>query len=100
MRLKPFEIDAIKRCAAEAFGPDAVVVRLFGSRARDDLRGGDIDLHVQVGPGGRGDFRAECAFLNKLEREIGELRVDVVVLGPGESPRAIDRIALAEGIVL
>ena len=37
----------MKRIIAEHFGADAEV-RVFGSRARLDQRGGDLDLHVRV----------------------------------------------------
>ena len=99
MRLRQDEIDAIKACAERAFGPDAVV-RLFGSRVRDDLRGGDIDLHVEVGPRGRADLRAEIEFLVQLKGRIGEQRIDVVVKRRQDAPTAIDEIALHEGVVL
>lgn len=38
---------AIRRATAEVAGADARVF-LFGSRTRDDLRGGDIDLLVEL----------------------------------------------------
>jgi hypothetical protein len=50
VRLRAEEIAAVKRIVAEHFGADAEV-RVFGSRARLDQRGGDLDLHVRV-PGG------------------------------------------------
>ena len=99
MRLSRNEIEAIRSCARRAFGSDAVV-RLFGSRVHDDLRGGDIDLHVEVGPEGRADLRAELEFLSRLKGEIGEQRVDVVVRRRGATPSAIDEIALQDGVVL
>lgn len=46
MRLTGEEVAAIKASAREAFGASAVV-RLFGSRIHDHLRGGDIDLHIE-----------------------------------------------------
>lgn len=99
MRLSPSEVDAIRSRARRAFGPDAVV-RLFGSRVRDDLRGGDIDLHVDVGPEGRADLRAEIEFLVGLKEEIGDQRIDVVVRRRDAPPTAIDEIAFDEGVVL
>jgi len=50
MRLQSHEVDAIRAAVREIFGPTART-RLFGSRTRDDLRGGDIDLFVEVEPG-------------------------------------------------
>jgi uncharacterized protein len=47
MRLTPEDMSAIKAAAQGAFGPTAVM-RLFGSRAANNLKGGDIDLHVEV----------------------------------------------------
>jgi hypothetical protein len=47
MRLAAQDVRAIARCAAEAFGGQ-VEVRLFGSRSDDELRGGDIYLHLEI----------------------------------------------------
>ena len=47
MRLEPEEVAAIKAAARHAFGADAVV-RLFGSRVDDSLRGGDIDARIEL----------------------------------------------------
>lgn len=47
MRLDSREIETIRAAAREVFG-DRATGRLFGSRARDTLRGGDIDLVVEV----------------------------------------------------
>lgn len=53
MRLPPEQQAAIRTAAAEAFGED-VGVWLFGSRADDSWRGGDIDLLVRPGPAATG----------------------------------------------
>ena len=76
MRLKPNEVQAIKAAAQEAFGDD-VVVRLFGSRVRDDLRGGDIDLLVEVDASLATEARAD-RFRDRLFERIDEQKVDVV----------------------
>ncbi len=98
MRLTLEEVTAIKAAAAEAFGPGAVV-RLFGSRVHDHLRGGDTDLHIEVEEG-RQDVSSAGAFKWKLFELIDKRKVDLVLHARGRALRAIDRIALDEGIVL
>lgn len=98
MRLKPNEVQAIKVAAREAFGED-VVVRLFGSRVRDDLRGGDIDLHFEVAPG-RGTDREVTTFENRLFQWIDEQRVDKVFSVRGQDRDPFARIAYRDGIIL
>lgn len=98
MRLKPNEVQAIKAAAQEAFGED-VVVRLFGSRVRDDLRGGDIDLHFEVAPG-RGSDREVARFEDALFERIDEQRVDTLFTVRGATPTPFERIAYRDGIVL
>ena len=98
MRLTPHEVAAIKAAAAEAFGETAVV-RLFGSRVDDSLRGGDIDLHFTVDDGQQ-DYRAAADFRWRLFDRIEEQKVDLVFQVRGRQPRAIDVIAVEEGLVL
>lgn len=98
MRLKPREIAAIKTAANEVFGPDAVV-RLFGSRVDDSLRGGDIDLHVEAGAVDD-PWRTRDRFLDRLFKTIEPQKVDVVISVRGSTPRGFERIAYRDGIVL
>lgn len=98
MRLKPKEIEAIKAAASETFGAGAVV-RLFGSRVDDSRRGGDIDLHIEV-DAIENEWLAKGRFHDALFRKIDEQRVDVVVSVRGKSPRAIEKIAYRDGILL
>ena len=98
MRLDAGEVKAIKSAALHAFGPDAVV-RLFGSRADDDRRGGDIDLHIEVSPE-IDAWDARVRFENNLFARIEEQRVDVVIRKRGEAERGIDLVARRDGVVL
>ena len=98
MRLTPDEASAISAAARDVFGP-AAVVRLYGSRADDAKRGGDIDLLIEV-PEGRARFEDECAFTRALEDRIGERRVDVLLVSPGRALQPIERIAYRDGVVL
>lgn len=101
MRLTPDEVAAIRATAGTVFGPDAIV-RLFGSRADDARRGGDIDLHVEV-PGPDDAARLDdlrFRFVDALHEAIGEQRIDVVVRATDAAVRPIDEVAFAEGIRL
>lgn len=94
----PEEVRAIKDSAREAFGESAVV-RLFGSRVDDSLRGGDIDLHVESDPlpdkwGAKGEFE------DKLFHRIEPQKVDVIISERGGTPRGFERIAYRDGVVL
>lgn len=99
MRLTPYEIASIQECAARHFGAGAVV-RLFGSRVRDDLRGGDIDLHITTEQELGSSSEPEWRFKEDLEERIGEQKIDVLVNGPGGPVQPIEKIAVLTGIVL
>lgn len=47
MRLRADQIEMIRQTVREAAGP-AAAVRVFGSRLRDDARGGDVDLLLET----------------------------------------------------
>lgn len=99
MRLTPDEIVAIRDCAADVFGPDAIV-RLFGSRVHDDLAGGDIDLHVTADRADAAPRNLSLDFLRALEGRIRDRPIDVILLGRSERRRPIDDIAILTGRVL
>jgi uncharacterized protein len=98
MRLPGQPVSDIKR-AADVFGDD-VEVGLFGSRADDQRRGGDIDLLI-CRPRQRVEqtLREKIQFLAQLERRLGERTVNVVIEQPGDSRRIV-RIAHQTGVRL
>jgi predicted nucleotidyltransferase len=61
----------------EVFGPTART-RLFGSRIRDDLRGGDIDLFVEVEPG-QASIANEQRLRDRIAPAVEDLRTDVLL---------------------
>ena len=79
MRLTEREAAAIRQAATAAFGADAEV-RLFGSRADDSKRGGDIDLFIETDIEDRQEiFKRELSLLGALYAAIGEQKIDLVV---------------------
>ncbi|MBS0543667.1 MAG: nucleotidyltransferase domain-containing protein [Proteobacteria bacterium] len=99
MRLAPEQVAAIRQSALEVFG-DGTQVWLFGSRADDSKRGGDIDLLVVPPPLTAEDrILRKIRLLSHLERSLGERKLDVVIEKPGDQ-RPIVRIARETGIRL
>ena len=99
MRLTPEQIVAIRNEASQLAG-DAARVWLFGSRVRDDARGGDVDLLLELD-----DAVAEPAQLSSrlaahVSRAMYGRRVDVLIKAPNLKFLPIHAIALAEGIRL
>ncbi len=97
MRLTQQQINAIRATATDVFGEDARVV-LFGSRADDSKKGGDIDLLICPGPQ-KSDhlFDKKIRLLAQLERQLGERKIDVVIEYPHDT-RPIVAVAHATGV--
>ena len=98
MRLEPGEIQAIRSAAQAVFGTRARV-RVFGSRVADHLRGGDLDLWLEVAPG-QATLANELRFRDLIAGPLDELRVDVVLHERGRPLSPIDRIAQRDGVPL
>ncbi|WP_026295638.1 nucleotidyltransferase family protein [Aromatoleum toluclasticum] len=99
MRLSTEQARVIRQAAAEVFGDEAGVW-LFGSRADDTRRGGDIDLLVSpVRLDAQERLLRKIRFLACLERCLGERKVDVVIEAPGDE-RPIVRVAHQTGVRL
>lgn len=99
MRLSPDQVDAIVATTRELAGSDARV-RLFGSRVNDQLLGGDIDLLVECArPVARPVWLA-AQITARLQRSLGERKIDVLVVDPTTELETVHRVARAEGLLL
>nr|VFK57869.1 MAG: Nucleotidyltransferase domain-containing protein [Candidatus Kentron sp. UNK]VFK69692.1 MAG: Nucleotidyltransferase domain-containing protein [Candidatus Kentron sp. UNK] len=103
MRLTARQIETIKQTIAEIFGETAKIW-LFGSRADDNKRGGDIDLLIRLPA--RDDARnakwaltRKIRLLARLEKRLGERKIDIVIETPDDA-RPIVRVAHQQGILL
>ncbi|MBI2383724.1 MAG: nucleotidyltransferase domain-containing protein [Gammaproteobacteria bacterium] len=99
MRLEPGLAPLIKQEVLSTFGPDACV-RLFGSRVDDRARGGDIDLHIETALDRATAFEREQKLFARLQRLLGERRIDIVTHRTDDPLRPIDREALRAGVPL
>jgi predicted nucleotidyltransferase len=95
MRLTEYEkntiIDAVKSA-----DPDAKIW-LFGSRADDNKKGGDIDIAILSEIINR-DVMREIQVRRFICDRIGEQKIDIITTNSGKE--AIFRLAVAEGIQL
>jgi predicted nucleotidyltransferase len=99
MRLSPDQVHAIVAATQELAGAGARV-RLFGSRVNDQLRGGDIDLLVECPrPVARPVWLA-AQITARLQRSLGERKIDVLVVDPTTELEPVHRVARAEGMLL
>ncbi|MEI8295613.1 MAG: nucleotidyltransferase domain-containing protein [Alphaproteobacteria bacterium] len=79
MRLTLEEQEIICRAFRDIYGEQAHLW-LFGSRVDDTRRGGDIDLYIETPEADVSTVvRLKSKFLDALEDELGERRIDVVV---------------------
>lgn len=79
MRITQRQRTAIVEATQEIFGEQATV-RLFGSRADDAKRGGDIDLHVQISGVDPQHWEKSQKLSARICAKLGDiLPIDVVV---------------------
>ncbi|MFM8982841.1 MAG: nucleotidyltransferase domain-containing protein [Spartobacteria bacterium] len=84
MRLTQFERQSIHETVLEHFGRDCAAY-LFGSRTRDDLRGGDIDLLIESGSNEPIEYSKKLAFRSNLKSRIGDQKIDVLFTQHGDN---------------
>lgn len=100
MRLTAEQIEIIRKAVFEVFGPEAGVW-LFGSRVDDNRRGGDIDLYIEAPIDDMAILMAlENRLYARLQRLLGERRIDIVSRARGQPLRAIHQQARCQGVRL
>lgn len=99
MRLSDEYAAAIRAGVRKIFGPEARVW-LFGSRADDSRRGGDIDLYIEAPCGSDEVAQLEGRLYAFLVRRLGEQRIDIVIRPTGMPLRRIDEEARRTGVKL
>ena len=76
MRLNQNKIEYLKKLSLEIF--NSTDIYLFGSRADDSLRGGDIDIYIQTTKK-ENILQSKIVFLREFEKEFGEQKVDLII---------------------
>lgn len=99
MRLTTSQAALIKQQARKVFGQEADVW-LFGSRTDDQLRGGDIDLLIELQSPISGRVSKICQIHAALQLALGEQKIDIIALDPSMTVRPIHENAKRMGVRL
>ena len=99
MRLTPETRQIIKESVQDVFGPDATV-RVFGSRANDEARGGDIDLLAECSEPVKDRLKKTLTLTARLQIRLGDQRIDVIVADPQTKPQSVHDVARRTGVPL
>lgn len=99
MRLTSSQKAAIREEVGRVFGKEAQV-HLFGSRVDDSARGGDIDLYIEASGTTTELFDRELRLQARLQRRLGDRRIDIVVHNNSLPLRPIDQHARQTGVPL
>jgi len=102
MRLTKIQIQQIKEEAKRLFGKGAVV-RLFGSRLNDKVKGGkggDVDLLIEVKEVVDHPASLPAKLSAKLMIANHGLKFDVVLLSPNLPKHSIHQTAMEQGVIL
>jgi predicted nucleotidyltransferase len=99
MRLSTEQVQAIRQAARRVLG-DGARVSVFGSKALDDRKGGDIDLLFETDA--QLDNRANviCELTGALTLALGDRKIDVLLKDANTPPAPVFDIAKRTGIPL
>lgn len=99
VRLSAGEIDVIRATVHRLLG-DGVRIRIFGSRARLDEKGGDIDILVETDRKLADRVANACRLTSQLQLQLGDQKIDVIIIDPETREQPIHQIARQTGVML
>ncbi|MGA8148073.1 MAG: nucleotidyltransferase domain-containing protein [Gallionellaceae bacterium] len=99
VRLSAREIAVIRATVSRLFG-DRTSIRIFGSRAREDEKGGDIDILIETERHLPDRVASACRLASELQMQLGDQKIDVIIVDPGTREQPIHQIARLTGVML
>ena len=97
MRNSPKERASILQATEEVAGAGARDL-VFGSRVHDDLKGGDIDLLVELPAPTQDALALSVRIAARIQRQIGLRKIDVLIADPATPDSALLRRARREAV--
>ena len=99
MRLTQYQVENIRRVARRLLGED-VRVTVFGSRALDSKKGGDIDLLFETDAALPNRAEALCRLHGALTLALGERKIDIILKDASTPAAPVFEIARRTGALL
>lgn len=93
------EVEVIRATVGRLLG-DRTCIRIFGSRAREDEKGGDIDILIETERQLPNRVVSMCRLASELQMQLGDQKIDVIIVDPDTREQPIHRIARQTGVVL
>ena len=99
MRLTSDQVQVIRQIAQRVLG-DGARVSVFGSRALDDRKGGDIDLFFETDALLEDRAKVLCRLHGALTLALGERKIDIILKDANTPSAPVFDIAKRTGIPL
>jgi len=99
VRLSAREIEVIRATVTRLLG-DRTCIRIFGSRARKDEKGGDIDILIETERQLPNRVASVCRLVSELQMQLGDQKIDVIIIDPETREQPIHQIARQTGVML
>ncbi|QOJ19292.1 MAG: nucleotidyltransferase domain-containing protein [Gammaproteobacteria bacterium] len=99
VRLSAKEIEIIRATVHRLLG-DGLRIRIFGSRARLDEKGGDIDILIETDQKLNDRIASACRLTSQLQMQLGDQKIDVIIIDPETREQPIHQIARQTGVML
>lgn len=99
VRLSAREIEIIRATVNCLLG-DGARIRIFGSRAKVDEKGGDIDLLIETEQKLADRVSTACWLTSQLQMQLGDQKIDAIIVDPETPEQPIHEIARQTGVML
>jgi len=99
VRLSAREIEVIRATVSRLLG-DRACIRIFGSRAREDEKGGDTDILIETERQLPSRVASACRLASELQMQLGVQKIDVIIIDPETREQPIHQIARQTGVML
>lgn len=99
MRLAQYQIESIRHVARRVLGESARVT-VFGSRAIDSKKGGDIDLLFETDAVLPNRAEVLCRLHGALTLALGERKIDIILKDASAPTAPVFEIARRTGVLL